>query len=460
MTALIDRREGHVPALSLSRHLCLLGALVTFSIALAATVDDLYKQAAEKEAMRDYQGAIALLQRVADDYPDDPRTPKALLHVGDLYLLLKKPEEAIKAYQLVADSYTDIPEVGQALVGVAKVYRDQGNGEKLESTLLGIVQRLPADPACEEAVVILQNYYIGEGHPEKVSELVNKLKEARPPVRPEALVKLQMEFARYLFAQGKVEEANKLMEEVNARAAGNYYLSVRAGLLTIQGLIEGKQFDAAEAKIKELAEKFKANINDWNGMIGQYPYLIQKVEESGDWQRALKMTEHFIAAYPNAREMHWMFALQSGIYARRGEIGKAVEACNRLLEQFPQSHLAPEVCARTAKLCADKGDMENAVKLFSTLLERFPDAPKVPEAALWLGDYYFGAEKYEQAISNYAILIKQMAAHPRAATAQYRVGLSYERLGNTAEAKAAFEKVVKNFPNTPEAAAARRKLGQ
>jgi len=140
--------------------------------------------------------------------------------VGDLYLLLKKPDEAIKSYQLVADSYTDVPEVGQALVGIAKVYRDQGNGEKLESTILGMVQRLPNNPACDEAVQILQNYYIGDGHPEKAAELIEKLKVARPPVRQDALLKLQMEFAKYLFAQGKVEEGNKLIQEVESKAGG------------------------------------------------------------------------------------------------------------------------------------------------------------------------------------------------------------------------------------------------
>ncbi|OIO96235.1 MAG: hypothetical protein AUJ92_06410 [Armatimonadetes bacterium CG2_30_59_28] len=108
--------------------------LLSCSLAFAATVDDLYKQAAEKEAARDYVAAVGVYQRVADDYPDDARAPKAMVRVGDLYLLLKKPDEAIKSYQLVADSYTDVPEVGQALVGIAKVYRDQGNGEKLEST--------------------------------------------------------------------------------------------------------------------------------------------------------------------------------------------------------------------------------------------------------------------------------------------------------------------------------------
>jgi len=108
--------------------------LLSASIVLAATVDDLYKPVAEKEVARDYVAAVGVYQRVADDYPDDARAPKAMVRVGDLYLLLKKPDEAIKSYQLVADSYTDVPEVGQALVGIAKVYRDQGNGEKLEST--------------------------------------------------------------------------------------------------------------------------------------------------------------------------------------------------------------------------------------------------------------------------------------------------------------------------------------
>ena len=140
--------------------------LLSCSLAFAATVDDLYKQAAEKEAARDYVAAVGVYQRVADDYPDDARAPKAMVRVGDLYLLLKKPDEAIKSYPFVANSYNDIPEVGQALVGIAKVYRDQGNGEKLESTILGRVQRPPNNPACDEAVQILQNYHIGDGHPE------------------------------------------------------------------------------------------------------------------------------------------------------------------------------------------------------------------------------------------------------------------------------------------------------
>ncbi|NCO36854.1 MAG: hypothetical protein AUJ92_04095 [Armatimonadetes bacterium CG2_30_59_28] len=140
--------------------------LLSASIVLAATVDDLYKPVAEKEVARDYVAAIAIYQRVADDDPDHARAAKAMVRVGDLYLLLKKPDEAIKSYPFVANSYNDIPEVGQALVGIAKVYRDQGNGEKLESTILGRVQRPPNNPACDEAVQILQNYHIGDGHPE------------------------------------------------------------------------------------------------------------------------------------------------------------------------------------------------------------------------------------------------------------------------------------------------------
>ncbi|PJB69914.1 MAG: hypothetical protein CO095_09505 [Armatimonadetes bacterium CG_4_9_14_3_um_filter_58_7] len=433
--------------------------LLSCFLAFAATVDDLYKQAAEKETARDYAGAIAVYQRVADDYPEDARSARALVRVGDLLLLLKKPDEAVKAYQYVSGTYHNIPEVGQALLGVAKVYRDQNNGEQLEQTLLAMLQQLPQDLACDEAVQILQNYYIGDGHPEKVTELIEKLKAARPPVRQDALLKLQMEFAKYLFAQGKVEEGNKLLAEVEGKAAGPH-LPAQVCILAIQGLIQGKQFDAAEAKIKEGAKKFEDQKSNWDGIVGQYPTLAGKVEESGDPKRALAMTDYVIATYPTARELHWMYVVQTRIYEKQGQMDKALEACNQLLEKCPGSANAPETCARLAKVCADRGDAANAIKLYTALIERYPDHRLFADAALYLGDYYFGTEKYDQAITYYDALLKRMAAHPKAATAQYRIGLSYERLGKAAEAKAAYEKTVKNFGDRPEAAAAKRKLGQ
>jgi len=167
----------------------------------------------------------------------------------------------------------------------------------------------------------------------------------------------------------------------------------------IQGLIQGKQFDAAEAKIREGAKKFEGQKENRDGVVGQYPTLAGKVDEAGEQKRALAMADYFIATYPTARELHYMYVVQSRIYEKQGQMDKAMAACDQLLTKCPGNATTPETCARMAKLSADRGDAANAVKYYGILIERYPDHRQFADGAVWLGDYHFGLEKYQEAIN-------------------------------------------------------------
>ncbi|MFH1017186.1 MAG: tol-pal system protein YbgF [Pseudomonadota bacterium] len=78
--------------------------------------------------MQDYQRAAAEFERVVTEFPGGNKVPDAMLRVGDCYVRLSRPEEALKAYEKIISAYPRSVAAEKARAWISEYSAQAGKG--------------------------------------------------------------------------------------------------------------------------------------------------------------------------------------------------------------------------------------------------------------------------------------------------------------------------------------------
>ncbi|MDH5736887.1 MAG: tol-pal system protein YbgF [Gammaproteobacteria bacterium] len=113
--------------------------------ASASTEDGLYESALSRVRIRDYDGAIADLNRLLEKYPDGSFAPNAYYWLGEIHAAKPSPdyENARRALAQVIQFFPDHRKVPDAAFKLGKVYHLMGDCERAGELLENVVEKYP-----------------------------------------------------------------------------------------------------------------------------------------------------------------------------------------------------------------------------------------------------------------------------------------------------------------------------
>jgi tetratricopeptide (TPR) repeat protein len=119
--------------------------------------------------------ALALFERVAQDFPRSPFAGRALMDAGTLCEMHGRKEQALSYYRRVTTSYDRLPDVAPPAFYRRAMLEDQlGDWESAKNLLDGIPVRFPETMAALEAPIAIANRYARVGQQDAAREAVRK----------------------------------------------------------------------------------------------------------------------------------------------------------------------------------------------------------------------------------------------------------------------------------------------
>lgn len=177
--------------------------------------------------------------------------------------------------------------------------------------------------------------------------------------------------------------------------------------------------------------------------------FIQKLEDDGMEDLALRQREAFADAYPDdPRAAQALFEAAEG----RAELGQTVAAqalYEKLLERFPEAPSAPRAARARAELLLDAGAFAEAADAFRSILSAYPASDEAEAARLGLAEALMAQEKNDEARGLLGSLVAGRASDDTGARALFDLALLDLRAGADSLAMRRFESIHVRYPDRP-----------
>lgn len=346
--------------------------------------------------------AIALL--IAYSYED-------LAALGDATARTK----AMDQFKEILAKWPGTREAKQADAGITRVTATMSAKE-----LWSVTSALPAGSASWNAVLRLAREEFAAEKYENALAAAAKVLDGKPS--GDLLAQATYLAAASHHRMGRASEAIPLYQRVTADAnAGELAIFARRGL--VQALLDVNKTADAYTAAKALA-----------GMPLTGAADAAKTQEQAERRMLL------------------------GEAARRyGQRGEAKAAYQQLVQDAPDSPLAPQAFLGLGTVAESVKDTPAAIDAYQQFIARYPDHALVPEALFRLGLAYVAAQEYASAIDT---LNNVPASYNQADKATYALAWAYRDTKEHEQANAAFARVADQFPKSPLAADSLFNLGE
>ncbi len=137
----------------------------------------------------------------------------------------------------------------------------------------------------------------------------------------------------------------------------------------------------------------------------------------------------------------------------------AISQYRLLLKEFPNSNLCCDAIYRVGHLLQKSGKYDDASSWYTRIVEKFPDHKLVPQALFSSASCLLKAEKYKLAVEQWSQLVKEHPADSLVEEALYQLGMGQSYLRKDREAEVALRDLLKRFPRTRFAPESRYWLG-
>ncbi|HKQ20307.1 MAG TPA: tetratricopeptide repeat protein, partial [Candidatus Eisenbacteria bacterium] len=207
------------------------------------------------------QAAVALLDRVAAQYPTSAFGARALLEAGVLLERHKLREDALERYRAVGRLYSGDPRVGPvALFRQAMLEEQTGNWDGAKRTLETIPVKYPASQAAAEApITVALRYLARKDRPAALAALSRAIVTYQELIAQDTTSAFTTAFRwnmlRCQLPLGKWEDALRTIDEMSAKDKGHPY--------TAQALLEGARVAKGNRLPDRAAAYLKRYLDDY-----------------------------------------------------------------------------------------------------------------------------------------------------------------------------------------------------
>lgn len=244
------------------------------------------------------------------------------------------------------------------------------------------------------------------------------------PAKSIARVKL----ARFLWADGKKEEARKILDGLLKQ----FPAFSAAALFRAEIALVDRDVDTAEKLLNGILKAEPSHLEAF--------LLLQRVKlAQGKDDEAIAAYTKLVSAFPKAAQGRYLLGLA---WLHKGDIQKAIVECEQAValdpDQIEYIHLLSELLIRS-------GQPDLVIARLRPLVRQHPDKAF---ALVLLGEAYSAKKDFTLAADAYRALMTGMPDNPRG---PYLLGLTMRKLGREAEAIPLFEEVLRLDPGSPEA---------
>jgi TolA-binding protein len=453
-----------------------------------------YKLAWCQYLLNDYLQAQHALENFLAIYPNHALAKNAWFLSGNLYLALKRPQEALRSFQSAVDQSPSSEIAEQSLFMILRTEYERGNYNSILTSYQFIFKHLPPAGSKWRALSLI---YVAEAYMS-----MNLVEDARSIYN--TVTRIYQGDVASLYAQeglvwcnalsGDSEAAVKAADKVKA-AQASFADSPKdegvSALAIADSYFNHKDFE----KAFQLYDKFAAGnsgssyapsalyraglslyrlryytqaVEQWTKLSKNYPQApeteLADIQSADTYFRAQKYPESIaayegiIAAYPASKQLPLAYLRVAQVHYNLKQDLQAVEQTKIVAGKFPD---APEAydALDLAEVIFDRDPALDFKAYFLGLAAAEPRTKTTGEAQFRLGRRLFEKKEYPAAIENLKMFCVEYIDHASVKDAQFYLGEAYFQTGDMDLAARVFERFSINYADSKEHPLALFRLG-
>ena len=339
-------------------------------------VEPVYYQGLISEAQGDLSTALYRFQKV---YELDNRHIRAILKIGNIYLITNALDEAEAMADKAAEIEPDNGDLGALKAGIALRRENMKEAQALAEAVL------KKDPAHVAAAGILARILSDQGHVDQALDVLNTAIRLNPENQNLRRVKILLRLEN-----GDLASAEKVYFELFALAPE--FFDYRKEL--VRQYIAYGRLDDGEKLLRDLVAEFPQNIEPKRLLVD---FLLNQRSFAVAEQQML----NFLAEDPENDDLRIDLA---GIYVAQGLPDKAETVYREILRDGGSDKHLVLAQVGLARMLLDRGEVAKAAKLLDKVVE---DDPENGAALLLQSRAYLTEDDYPRAILTLRNLLHQ-----------------------------------------------------
>jgi TolA-binding protein len=205
----------------------------------------------------DFNGAIPLLAKLAEDYPQSPLAPEAMVQIGHAYDNLQKPDSALIAYRNTIEHYPTSAAAGSALVEVATIKLNASEWSEAADAFTQYLAQYHDSERVNEARYGVATAKLAMSDTAAALEQLETVLDSGDTKEEDLFLdKSRITAARIYAARGRADRAIDLLASVVARRMDD--VAAEALLYRSELLMKGNDLSTALAELRRLTTDFSS----------------------------------------------------------------------------------------------------------------------------------------------------------------------------------------------------------
>jgi len=395
--------------------------------------------------------AVAAYDRLLAEYPESSLRAQAQYAKGEIAFRQGDYNRAIENYRIVIEEYPGSPLAPKAQYGIGDAHYNQGNLRAATDAYRAVLDRYPNSPFVVDALSGVQFSLTAQGEEHRLDEVVQRYAEQNPEAS--VLDELRFRQAEGAFQSGNLRESITAFEDF-LRTGTESSLLAAANLYIGRAYADLGQPDEAVPYLRRVVERYPtASVRpDAAARLGALYLDAERFDDALALYRSLGAE----AATP-----------ELGAEARLGEaeallgLGRVADAealFGAVIETVPDTPLADRAGLGLARALEAQGETDDAIAFYRELAAASDEAAGA-EAVVRLAQTLFAQGDYQAILT----LVEDLGVEERFAGYPDRVAevlltraRAFRRLGEPGRADEAYGRVIAAYPETPAAAEAQR----
>lgn len=355
---------------------------------------------------RDYAASARAFEQFLSAYTRSaesvPYYADALLRLGDSYYALRRFDEAIAVYNRVAGATPDRQGYDYALFQIGQAHAAAGRPAEAMAHYDRVLRDFPSSPIRPQARYARGFLLFNQGDYDGAIREYRQVVEQHPdsPIAPKALYGI----GDAHYNAGRLEEAVAAYREVLRRYPDSPFVANAIDGLeyALEGLGRGNELDAIVAA-------HQASNPD---PAAQDRLRLRRAEllyQNGDFEGAVVALEAFVREARDPALIPPALLTLGNAYTALGRFTEAAATFARLADGYPDSPLRAEAVLRLGETLLEAGNAEGAADALDGYERRFPGDAERIGAALWaearalrlLGDDAAADARIERLLTSY-----------------------------------------------------------
>lgn len=363
---------------------------------------------------KDTAAALALLNNILADHPDDVET---LILAGRIHQNVNRPQQAMEMFAKVITLDPSRQDIYLLLGGM---YMDEERWEAAKSVYQQLVDHFPESYA---GYFFLGRISAISGDVKTAQKYFNKTLDLEPQ-----LVESRFELGSLYENEKKYKKAAAVYSAILKQDPENVQANMALGHVYSQQGLKKK----AAMIFNDLGRKSRENKDIIRVLVRNYL-------DAREYEAANIIIPGMINGAPDNPDLNYL----AGV-ALDG-VGKKRRAIDQLKKVTPPSRFFQNAAVHAALLYQE---MEQVPAAIDFLLETIEKDPQNPEFRLYLGSFYEQVEAYEKAVQ---ALKDGLTLDPKHARLYFRLGVVYDKWGNKDNSIASMKKVLELEPDNANA---------